>query len=720
MAIGLDAEVETNAVSSIAIGESASIIEGTDFAIAIGRGALVQGRDVDLSEDDDTVGNFGIAIGDSAALYGSESVVLGAGANVSGNQSLAIGANSQVGRFVEVPGSSPIDLPVHGSVAIGGDFDGDGLGAYAQHDNSVALGADSTTSAENTVSVGRVDDIATGEDETIRRRIMNVDDGVLRTDAATVGQVADAVAAANPYIAINSSGTTPMATGENAIAIGQESNVGADTEGSLAIGLNSSVRDGSDHSMAFGQNATVLGGTEAFDQFGAPDPDGVGNFNLGIGAFSYVEGGNSSSVGGGAFTIGLGATAVGHSAGVQGDFSLSSGYSAYVSGDQSIALGSFSTVNGGPDPLDDLAPPLPASNAIAIGGDGSGDGVGAFAGADAAIAFGADAASLGESSLAIGQYATVTEGTDFSIAIGGDADGDLVGAQAMHANSIALGADSVTEVENSLSLGDSTNGLTRRIMNVSDGVLRTDAATVGQVADAVAAGNPLFAYSGDDNAATTSGERAIAIGPVAEADGDAALAIGARAQASGVQSLAIGSSAVSEPLTRASHANAIAIGAGSQTSAENTVSFGTSGNERRLTHIDDGVENTDAVTVRQLNAAIASAGGGGGSTTSYLEVNSMGTLPSAEGTDSIALGARASTSTDAEDGVAIGSDASVTAVNAVALGADSVADEDDTVSFGSDTVKRKLTNLAEGEADDDAATYGQLTDLTQTVSNNTS
>ncbi|MEO1323041.1 MAG: YadA-like family protein [Pseudomonadota bacterium] len=833
-ALGHGATVEGSTSASIAIGLDAEVNQGTDNAIAIGRNTFVGGRDVASSEDTDNTGNFGIAIGDSSSLRGNESVILGPNAHINGNQSVAIGAASLVGRYSFDPINGLIDLPIDGAVAIGGDLDGDGFGASAQHENSVALGADSTTSAENTVSVGRVDDIATGEDETIRRRIMNVDDGVLRTDAATVGQVADAVAAANPYIAINSSGTTPMATGENAIAIGQEANVGLDTEGSIAIGLDAHVDDGADHSIAIGENANVFESPDAFDAFGNIDPDGVGNFNLAIGTGATVEGAESVAVGALASAVGFRSTAFGNRANAYGDYSSSNGYDANadgdysssngsfatVIGDQSIALGSFSTVGG---PLGGFGRSA-VNNAIAIGGDGSGDGIGAYAGADAAIAFGADAASLGESSLAIGQYATVTEGTDFSIAIGtdaivqgsafdedddlignynialgydsyveglgsvalgsesetqgfastavgdgalvlgdgslalgafsrvavfdsnlgvfvgvdngiaigGDTDGDLVGAQAMHANSIALGADSETSAANTLSLGrtddlDTTEDetITRRIMNVSDGVLRTDAATVGQVADAVAAGNPYIDIAEPDSsynlaAASATGEIAIAIGADSEASNDAALAIGTQARATAAASLAIGSSSISEAVTLAQHENAIAIGAGSQTSAADTVAFGSDGNERRLTHIDDGVENTDAVTVGQLNAAIASAGGGGGSTTSYLEVNSMGTLPSAEGTDSIALGARASTSTDAEDGVAIGSDASVTAVNAVALGADSVADEDDTVSFGSDTMKRKLTNLAEGEADDDAATYGQLTDLTQTVSNNTS
>ncbi len=63
-------------------------------------------------------------------------------------------------------------------------------------------------------------------------------------------------------------------------------------------------------------------------------------------------------------------------------------------------------------------------------------------------------------------------------------------------------------------------------------------------------------------------------------------------------------------------------------------------------------------------------------------------------------------------GVSIGANSIVQkgATSALALGASSVADEAHTASFGSDEVKRRLTNVARGTADHNAATVSQLKD----------
>ena len=51
----------------------------------------------------------------------------------------------------------------------------------------------------------------------------------------------------------------------------------------------------------------------------------------------------------------------------------------------------------------------------------------------------------------------------------------------------------------------------------------------------------------------------------------------------------------------ANFANSTAIGAGSATSAANTVSVGSAGNERRITNVAAGINQTDAVNMGQLS-----------------------------------------------------------------------------------------------------------------------
>ncbi len=79
-----------------------------------------------------------------------------------------------------------------------------------------------------------------------------------------------------------------------------------------------------------------------------------------------------------------------------------------------------------------------------------------------------------------------------------------------------------------------------------------------------------------------------------------AMACGTSATASGTGSLAIGNGAAVGGLAT----GAVAIGTGSVANAPNTVSFGTAltGSQRRLVNVADGVDDDDAVTVRQYDS----------------------------------------------------------------------------------------------------------------------
>ncbi|WP_165933887.1 ESPR-type extended signal peptide-containing protein [Stenotrophomonas sp. TEPEL] len=116
------------------------------------------------------------------------------------------------------------------------------------------------------------------------------------------------------------------------------------------------------------------------------------------------------------------------------------------------------------------------------------------------------------------------------------------------------------------------------------------------------------------------------------------------------------------------------------------------------------------------NGAQASMGSEGGtavgSYTSALGKNSVamgrGAYVSFFAENGYALGA--GSSVDQRNGVALGSYALVTegAMDSVALGAYSFAGESRVVSFGNASLKRRLTNVANGVAQHDAATVGQL------------
>ena len=164
--------------------------------------------------------------------------------------------------------------------------------------------------------------------------------------------------------------------------------------------------------------------------------------------------------------------------------------------------------------------------------------------------------------------------------------------QASGTNSIATGTEAVASGENSIATGTGAN---------ASGV-NAQASGV----DAQASGTNSIATGTD---AVASGENSIATGTGANASGVNAQASGVNAQASGINSIATGTNSVASAENsvaigsgaKATHENSVALGAGSETTAANTVSVGKVGEERRITNVAAGIDNTDAANVGQLN-----------------------------------------------------------------------------------------------------------------------
>ncbi len=108
-----------------------------------------------------------------------------------------------------------------------------GSGSSASGVNSVAIGNLSNATQSNTFSVGNA---------TTQRKIVNVASGTAPTDAVNVAQldtaIASVTAGANPFIAINGSGSSlpASAIGIDATAIG--ASAGANGDDATAIGAN--------------------------------------------------------------------------------------------------------------------------------------------------------------------------------------------------------------------------------------------------------------------------------------------------------------------------------------------------------------------------------------------------------------------------------------------------------------------------------------------------
>ena len=232
-----------------------------------------------------------------------------------------------------------------------------------------------------------------------------------------------------------------------------------------------------------------------------------------------------------------------------------------------------------------------------------------------AIAVGAKTIVNGDSGVGIGYGAVVEQSAFNGIAIGSS-------AQVNHANSIALGSNSQTTVgaqssytaynmdtpqtsvgEVSVGSGDGQ----RQITNVAAGSADTDAVNVGQlkVTDSHVAANT----ESINNLNTQVSSLDTRVTNIENSVGDIVTTgstkyfktntDGVDANAQGTDSVAIGSGSI------AAAENSVALGTNSVADEANTVSVGSSTQQRRITNVAAGVNNTDAVNVAQLKASEA-------------------------------------------------------------------------------------------------------------------
>ena len=166
-------------------------------------------------------------------------------------------------------------------------------------------------------------------------------------------------------------------------------------------------------------------------------------------------------------------------------------------------------------------------------------------------------------------------------------------------------------------------------------------------------------------------------------------------------------------------ANSVALGYNSVADRANTVSVGSKGNERQITNVAAGTEDTDAVNVGQLNERFSSYEDGG-VVAGTVKDGVNNSIAVGEGSyvgsnQSTALGEYAMISDAAEQSVALGTNTLVYSANSVALGYNSVADRANTVSVGSAGNERQITNVAAGTERTDAVNVGQLQDALSNV-----
>ncbi|UFS55367.1 YadA-like family protein [Comamonadaceae bacterium M7527] len=200
---------------------------------------------------------------------------------------------------------------------------------------------------------------------------------------------------------------------------------------------------------------------------------------------------------------------------------------------------------------------------------------------------------------------------------------------------------------------------------------------------------------------STAGEGASAAGDNANADGTGANANGTNSSATGANATATGNG------TTATGKGATATGAGSNANGAGATTNGTNATA-------DGTKATATGNGTTATGEGATATGAG-SNANGAGATATGAGSQATGTGSTANGTNASAS--GTGSVANGTGATASGHGSVALGGGSVASEDNTVSVGggdgspNNPVTRRITNVANGTGNQDAATIAQLNSI---------
>ena len=610
--------------------KDAGIIPGT-FNGTANKDTIVLGRDSTASKD------HSVVIGGGARAIASNTVSIGTGASADANNSMAIGSGSKVigaaavngtaigtGSWVTDKDGTALGYQAYAwgeaatvigdqsrSWADGGTTLGQNARIQTGADNSVALGKDSYVSKDDilasdtngVVSVGvsalATDDKGTGVSKTaITRRIINVADGINDSDAATFGQVKDVQdsvkaldASAVQYDSVSKS--TVTFDGTNGTALKNVSDIVMNTKDFYGKDAQFSFQDagllpgdvqslGNKWNMAIGEGSAVKveEGTGSKMQMNTV----VGNkarITQALVDDEYQDVEKSTALGQGVTVAASNAVGVGQGSNVRGEGGVAVGMQANVSAKSGVAVGKQSKVS--------------SDYSIAIGGSAS---VGSKS--ENSVAMGYEASSLAAGGTAIGQGAKVQGSAANGTAIG---KGAIVNVNA--GNSVALGASSQVQTADIgsdteygvVSVGKSgTNGFTRRIVNVADGLNDSDAATVGQLNAMQSAYTDSGIVGGtmDKNTLATG---AVAIGKDSNVHGTGSIAIGTGSKVEKYNSVAIGRNAIVKG------AGSVALGASSVATEDNVLSLGRNDGSLglRIVNMKDGINERDAVTVGQMN-----------------------------------------------------------------------------------------------------------------------
>ncbi|MDC5681605.1 trimeric autotransporter adhesin Ata [Acinetobacter baumannii] len=527
-------------------------------------------------------GKDSIAFGGGAVATEENALAIGAFSESKGKKSVAIGTGAKARKDNAVVIGDQAEASFEGGVAIG-------KGARSEAENSIALGKDSKASQATGESFLTKQSAPTGVlsigDVGSERRIQNVADGAADSDAATVRQLK---AARTHYVSINDNGQpggnfeNDGATGRNAIAVGVNASaagreamaIGGNAQaiGSGAIAMGSSSQTVGRGDVAIGRNASTQGaeGVNSNQSVAIGDQTkAIGDQSVAIGADVIAKGNSSVAIGGDDVDK------------IARDTELSNTYTEITGG--TLQAGKYPTTeaNHGSTAVGVQAVGTGAfSSAFGMTSKATGDASSAFgvmsnASGKGAAAFGAVAQATGDGASAMG-INSLASGTN-STAIGsGNRQGE--GAKATGNSSAAIGSGAQATGDNSAAIGKGAEATNENAAAVGGGAKAT-----GKNAAAIGGG------------AIADQENAVAVGQGAQSLVEGGVALGARSKVEAKNSVALGQDAVATEATGSSF-----LTNRDATQSNGVISVGSAGKERRITNVEDGSADSDAVTVRQL------------------------------------------------------------------------------------------------------------------------
>ena len=408
-AIGWDSKSEAD--RGIAIGETASVEDGTEHGIAIGTGAKASGKGstgtpslpastVAIGQGAQALENGDIVIGRQAkSIASTEHGNPGSGAVVAGAEAAAYGARGDV--VIGASAETNVKIKQSGGTVDPKYAQGVAIGSTAKTygTQSLALGADTRAIGNSSVAIGGDDiDMARTELETavpqlaagngikksFNKEIETKFPGGLGSASINVkGKYANTAAIGDATTAI---GTLSEAYGTGSTAIG----INSLTKGVASTGIGIMARSWGDNSLALGTQVGAYGTRSSSigdtNQVGLDMKDGnkSGKESAAVGSQNTIYGNQAYAVGAGntigSATVNTATEANGSAAGadqdkittvtagtVKGNMAGAFGYKNTIKADNAYAVGSNSTVSADGAMVLGNSASVTAKNGMALG-----------------------------------------------------------------------------------------------------------------------------------------------------------------------------------------------------------------------------------------------------------------------------------------------------------------------------------------------------------------